>query len=158
NDNFFDIGGHSLIAVKMITMLEKKAGFRLPISSLFKAPTIAELAKRIEQTKENHEEDWKSLVMIRRGGKKPPLYVIHGIGLNVLFFQQALKHLDSDQPVFALQAKGLDGVPRPTQTLEEIAADYNREILQHNPDGPYALSGYSYGGIVAIEMAKQLKG
>jgi len=158
NDNFFDIGGHSLIAVKMITMLEKKAGFRLPISSLFKAPTIAELAKRIEQTKENHEEDWKSLVMIRRGGKKPPLYVIHGIGLNVLFFQQALKHLDSDQPVFALQAKGLDGVPRPSQTLEEIAADYNREILQHNPDGPYALSGYSYGGIVAIEMAKQLKG
>ncbi|MEC3879883.1 non-ribosomal peptide synthetase [Parapedobacter sp. 10938] len=155
DDNFFELGGHSLIAVKLMATIEKEFGKRLPLVSLFKYPTIKQLSKLLEDSQVT--TNWESLVPIKPTGNKPPLYVVHGIGLNVLFFQRAANYLNPEQPVFALQAKGLDGSLLSGQTIEEIAADYIDEIQKHSPKGPYALSGYSYGGMVAVEMAKQLK-
>ena len=82
--------------------------------------------------------------------------MVHGAGLNVLVFNALTTYLDPEQPVFGLQAKGLNGVDEPLTSIEDIAAHYIDCILRQNPDGPYALGGYSFGGIIAYEMSKQL--
>ncbi len=155
DDNFFELGGHSLIAVKVMKSIEEKTGNRLPITALFEAPTIEKLSYLLEQ--DEKVISWKSLVPIKPEGNKPPLYIVHGSGLTVLVFRALAMGLDADQPVYGLQARGLNGIDEPFDTIEDIAAFYIEEILEQNPDGPYSLAGYSFGGIVAFEMAKQLK-
>lgn len=155
-DNFFEIGGHSLTAVKVMVQLEKVYGIRLPLSVLFKYPTIQKLALAIKSGVLGDSE-WKSLVAIKKTGSKPPLYIVHGGGLNILPFYAVAREMDREQPVFGIQAKGLDGVEQPLHSVEAIASQYLAEILQQNPDGPYFLAGYSLGGIIAFEMAAQLK-
>ena len=83
--------------------------------------------------------------------------MVHGAGLHVLLFQTLAQHMDEDQPIYALQARGLYGEAEPLTSLEAIASHYIGEILENNPVGPYALGGYSYGGVIAFEMAKQLR-
>ncbi len=155
-DNFFEIGGHSLTAVKVMVQLEKVYGIRLPLSVLFKYPTIQKLSQAIKSGVLGDSE-WKSLVAIKKTGSKPPLYIVHGGGLNILPFYAVAREMDREQPVFGIQAKGLDGVEQPLHSVEAIASQYLGEILQQNPDGPYFLAGYSLGGIIAFEMAMQLK-
>ncbi len=155
DDNFFEIGGHSLIAVKVMKKIEEKTGSRLPITALFEAPTIEKLSAILEQ--DEKVISWKSLVPIKPEGSKPPLYIVHGSGLTVLVFRALAMGLDPDQPVYGLQARGLNGIDEPFDTIEDIAEFYIGEILEQNPVGPYSLAGYSFGGIVAFEMAKQLK-
>ncbi|ANH80020.1 hypothetical protein A8C56_02625 [Niabella ginsenosidivorans] len=155
DDDFFDLGGHSIIAVQIMVQIEKQMGRLLPISAFFKHPTIRMLARVIDGNET--DEDWKSLVRIK-AGTKPPLYIVHGIGLNVLIFHDLAKYLDPEQPVFGFQALGLDGKDEPLDDFKEIAAFYIKEMLEQNPDGPYNLLGYSMGGIIALEMAKQLRG
>ena len=157
--NFFEIGGHSLVAVRVMSLLEKETGKRLPLSALMIYPTIEKLANFIDQKdiKEEKKETWQSLVPIKPEGNKTPLYVVHGAGHNVLFFNSLAKNLDDDQPVYGLQAQGLNGVDKPYDKIEDMAAHYVSEIIQTNPEGPYALSGYSFGGIVAYEMARLLR-
>ncbi len=154
NDDFFELGGHSLIAVKVMKLLEEKTGRRLPITSLFEAPTVAKLSLLLDVEKKAIL--WKSLVPIKPEGNKPTLYLIHGSGLTVLVFNSLARDLDPDQPVYGLQAKGLNG-ENPLNTIEEMAAYYISEIIEQNPNGPYCLAGYSFGGLVAFEMAKQLE-
>ncbi len=151
--NFFDIGGHSLLAVKLVTSLEEETGRRLPLSSLFENPTIEKLSKLIEDV---HQVKWNSLVPIRTSGKKPPVYLVHGGGLNVLVFQSMAKYLDKEQPVYALQAIGLNGTQVQIDSIEQVAAEYIKEIFTVDPQGPYYLAGYSLGGKIVYEMAKQL--
>ena len=155
DDNFFELGGHSLIAIRVMKMIEEKSKHRLPITSLFEAPTIGKLSLLLEQGEKM--DSWNSLVQIKQGGNKPPLYIVHGSGLTVLIFHALAMGLDPDQPVFGLQARGLNGIDEPFNNMEEIAHYYVEEILRQNPQGPYNLAGYSFGGIVAFEMAKQLK-
>ncbi|MES2875218.1 MAG: amino acid adenylation domain-containing protein [Bacteroidota bacterium] len=156
NDNFFELGGHSLIAVRMITRLEAEIGIQFPLSILFKYPTISSLLSSNEITPANVKAEWKSLVPIKDTGHKIPLYIIHGSGLNVLNFSTIATFVDPEQPVFGLQAKGLSGMEEPLDDMIEIARSYIVEILEHNPTGPYALAGYSFGGYVAVEMRNQL--
>ncbi|PWT77348.1 MAG: non-ribosomal peptide synthetase [Bacteroidetes bacterium] len=153
DDDFFELGGHSLIAIKVMKKLEEKTGQRLPITALFEAPTVEKLSLMLHLDKK--AISWKSLVPIKPNGSKPPLYIVHGSGLTVLIFSALAKGMDPDQPVFGLQARGLNGED-PLDTIEDIASCYISEILDQNPDGPYCLAGYSLGGIVAFEMAKQL--
>jgi thioesterase domain-containing protein/acyl carrier protein len=153
-DDFFDLGGHSLVAVKVMRRLEERTGKRLPITALFEAPTVEKLSAILEMDKKMAR--LKSLVAIKSSGSKPPLYIIHGSGLTVLVFNALAKGMDSDQPVYGMQARGLSGED-PFDKMEDIAAYYISEILEQNPDGPYCLAGYSFGGKVAYEMAKQLK-
>ena len=155
NDNFFELGGHSLIAVEVMMRIEKETGKMLPLSTLFEYPTIKKLASLLQSDKK--ETLWKSLVPIKPSGSKAPVYIIHGSGLNVLNFSSISLYVDEEQPVYGLQAKGLNGADEPLNNMEEIAADYISQIIEHNPEGPYAIAGYSFGGYVGIEMARQLR-
>ncbi|MEJ2900862.1 amino acid adenylation domain-containing protein [Pedobacter panaciterrae] len=152
-DDFFELGGHSLIAVKVMGAIEKKTGLRLPLSSLFENPTIETLAKLLTP---DDKLNWDSLVPLKTSGNKPPIYLVHGGGLNVFVFKSISGFMDEDQPVYALQGLGLNGDREIPDTIEEIAAKYNAEILESNPEGPYLIAGYSMGGKIAYEMAKQL--
>jgi aspartate racemase len=154
NDNFFDLGGHSLLAVRLFAQIENRFGRVLPLATLFQAPTIRELATVLR--KEGCRQ-WSSLVAIRSGGSKPPLFCIHAAGANVLIYRPLANHLDVEQPVYALQALGLDGVTPPLTQVEEMAHHYLKEIRALQPDGPYYLLGGSFGGLVAFEMAQQLR-
>ncbi len=154
DENFFEIGGHSMLAVTLMVKIEKQLGVRLPLAVLFDHSTIQDMAKLLEKKEET--VSWGSLVPIRSKGSKKPLYLVHGAGLNLLLYTTIVSHLDPDQPVFGLQAKGLDGVDEPLYTIEEIAAYYNEEILKVDKSGSYALAGFSMGGQLAYEMARQL--
>ncbi|WP_178984936.1 non-ribosomal peptide synthetase [Winogradskyella helgolandensis] len=153
--NFFEIGGHSLIAVRVMASLEKETGTRLPLSALMTHSTIEKLAQLMEM--DDEENSWSSLVPIKPDGNKTPLYVVHGEFYNVLFLNSLVKNVDSEQPLYGLQAKGLNEEDTPHDKIEDMAAHYISEILESNPEGPYAIAGYSFGGIIAFEMARQLK-
>jgi amino acid adenylation domain-containing protein len=153
-DNFFQLGGRSLVAVKIMARLEQETGKRLPLATLFEYSTVEKLAARLEIDAE--AITWESLVPIKPKGSKMPLYIVHGAGLNVLLFNALAMNMDEEQPVYGLQAKGLNGIDEPLDVMEEIAANYVDEIINHDPVGPYAVAGYSLGGLIAYEMAKQM--
>ncbi|HEY9196597.1 MAG TPA: amino acid adenylation domain-containing protein [Mucilaginibacter sp.] len=152
--SFFEIGGHSLMAVQILSKLKKTTGKNFQLSILYKYPTVRSLAQFIDQ--ETSDYNFKSLVAIKPSGSKNPLYIIHGDGLNVLNFSHLAKHVHSEQPVYGLQALGLNGTDEPIDNLQVIAYHYMQEIIQHNPQGPYLLAGYSSGGYVAMEIRKQM--
>lgn len=153
-DEFFELGGHSLNAIQMMRELERQTGLQFPLSILFEYPTIEKLARRLYQ---KEIKPAKSLVAIKSSGTKMPLYIVHGVRGTIPIFNRTSEHLDPDQPIYGLQAKGLDGKDEILDGVEELASSYITEILEQNPDGPYALAGYSFGGFVAFEMAKQLQ-
>lgn len=153
-DDFFELGGHSLIAVRIFLEIEQKYSKKLPLSTLFAMRTISDLAKII---REKTSEIWSSLVLIREGGKEPPLFCIHPIGGNILEYYPLGKYLNSDRPIYGIQSIGLDGQKAPLITVEEMASHYIQEIHTIQPQGPYFLLGYSFGGLISLEMARQLK-
>ncbi|MFD2917700.1 non-ribosomal peptide synthetase [Psychroserpens luteus] len=153
NSDYFEIGGHSLIGVKVMAKLEKETGNRLPLVALLKHSTIKKLAAFMD----SEFFTWDSLVPLKPEGTKPPLYIVHGANHHVLIFNELAQQLDKDQPVYGLQSRGLNGIEEPHNSIDQMAADYVAEIVASNPKGPYALAGFSYGGIVAYEMARQLK-
>ncbi|TWR27177.1 amino acid adenylation domain-containing protein [Mucilaginibacter achroorhodeus] len=155
NDNFFELGGHSLIAVKVMARIEQETGERLPLAILFENSTIEKLAAVMDS--DVSAVSWDSLVPIKPTGSKVPIYIVHGAGLNVLLFNTLANNVDDEQPVYGLQAKGLNGVDEPLNRMEDMAAHYVSSILAQNPDGPYALAGFSFGGLIAFEMARQMK-
>ncbi|MDO8991747.1 MAG: amino acid adenylation domain-containing protein, partial [Daejeonella sp.] len=154
-DDFFELGGHSMMAIQVLNQLEKETGKRLPLASLFEHSTVESMALMLEMDAKSIT--WDSLVAIKPQGNKMPLYIVHGAGLNVLFFNTLAKNMDPDQPVYGLQARGLNGIDEPLEKIEDMAAYYISEIVKHNPKGPYAIAGFSFGGIIAFEMAKQFK-
>jgi amino acid adenylation domain-containing protein len=154
HDDFFEIGGHSMMAVALMVKIEKELNIRLPLASLFERSTIRLLSELIDQNSESIE--WRSLVPIRPAGTKKPLFLVHGMGLNVLLYTTITNYLDPEQPVYGLQARGLNGVDKPLDTIETIAAYYISEIRTIDKEGPYALAGFSLGGRIAYEMARQL--
>ena len=154
DDNFFALGGHSLMAVQILSKLKARTGKSFQLSVLFKYPDIRSLAAFVDDSQKDF--NYKSLVPIKPSGDKPPLYIIHGDGLNVLNFSYLANYMNKEQPIFGLQAKGLDGIDEPLDNLSKIAEFYLSEIIRHNPSGPYILAGYSFGGYVALEIRRQL--
>jgi len=152
-DDFFALGGHSLLAARLFAQIERLTGKNLPLATLFRAPTIEGLASVI---REGGKAQWHSLVAIREEGTRPPFYCIHALGGNVIGYTDLAAALPQNQPVYGLQAVGLDGSSHPAQTVEEMAAQYVKEIRDFQPSGPYYLGGACTGGIVAYEMAQQL--
>ena len=155
HDNFFELGGHSLIAVSMMAEIEKQFDRTLPLSKLMENSTIHSLAGLLEKDKVDME--FQALVAIQPKGSKVPIYLVHGAGLHVFLFQALKKYMDEDQPVYGIQALGLQNDIDPLESIEEMAAYYISEILEQNPEGPYALAGYSFGGLIVFEMAQQLR-
>jgi amino acid adenylation domain-containing protein len=154
-EDFFDLGGHSLLAVRLFSEIEKQFGKTLPLSTLFQARTIEQLANVIH--KEVATSRWPSLAPIQDRGSRPPLFLVHGAEGNVLMYRELALHLGEDQPVYGLQYRGLDGREPFLETFEEMAAIYVREIKTMQPQGPYFLGGYCLGGAIALEMAQQLR-
>jgi amino acid adenylation domain-containing protein len=154
DDNFIEMGIDSLAALKIIIAIEEQFDKRFPLTVLVQHPTIRLLTSFIDNSSSSPH---RSLIALRQDGSKVPLYLLHGIGLNLFNFIGMISHLDTDQPVYGLRAAGLDGDKAPLKSVESLAAHYNRQILHHDPIGPYAIAGYSFGGIIAFEMVKQLK-
>ncbi len=151
--NFFEIGGHSILAVNVMFKIEKKTGLRIPLSTLFQYSTIEKFAQLlIDEYKITSDH----LVPIKPNGTKTPIFIVHGAGLNVLNFAHVIKHFDEDQPVYGIQGIGPNGYENWFESIEEMAACYIESIIKINSKGPYALAGFSFGGVVAFEMARQL--
>jgi acyl transferase domain-containing protein/thioesterase domain-containing protein len=154
NESFFNLGGSSLLALMLTARIEKHFNRKLPLSVLYQAPTIAALARILSS--EAAQERYSSLVTIQAGGTRPPLFLVHGAGGNVMIYNDLARRLGEDQPVYGLQARGLDGTEPPVETVEEMAALYLSEIERVQGEGPYLLGGYCLGGTIAFEMARQL--
>ncbi|MBS1808496.1 MAG: amino acid adenylation domain-containing protein [Acidobacteria bacterium] len=154
-DNFFALGGHSLIAVRLFTAIEKAFGQRLPLATLFQFPTIEQLAEVIRQ--QGWQPSWHSLVALRPQGTRPPFFCVHAVGGNVLEYHNLARYCEADQPFYGLQSVGLTGKQKPLTSIEEMAAHYIQEMRLIQPHGPYYLGGRSFGGSVAFEMARQLR-
>ncbi|HTC36678.1 MAG TPA: HAD-IIIC family phosphatase [Bryobacteraceae bacterium] len=155
HDNFFDLGGDSLRAVRLVADLKAITERDLSLAVLVEAPTIAALAQ-VLRTGES-EPRWIYLVPIKSTGSRPPFFCVHGVGGNVLEYMDLARHMDADQPFYGIQAIGLRGAaPKKRFTIEEMAGQYILEMREFQPEGPYYLGGSSLGGWVAYEMARQL--
>jgi phthiocerol/phenolphthiocerol synthesis type-I polyketide synthase E len=155
DQNYFDLGGDSSLAVHLFVQIEQVFKVKLPLATLFEAPTIGELARILRR--ETSQLGWSPLVPIQTAGSRPPFYCVHGAGGNVLIYRDLAKRLGSDQPFYGLQAPGLDGSCEPLGRVEDMAALYAREIRRIQPRGPYFLGGYCGGGTIAFEVAQQIQ-
>lgn len=153
HDDFFELGGHSLLAVRLFARIEKDYGVKLPVARMYAAPTVAQLAKMIDE--KNGYLDWYSLVSLQMKGSKPPFFMVHGTGGCVGDFEVWSEYLGEDQPLFGLRAMGYGQQP-PYERVKEMAAHYIEQMQSIVPDGPYFFGGYEAGGLVAFEMAQQL--
>jgi phthiocerol/phenolphthiocerol synthesis type-I polyketide synthase E len=155
HDNYFDLGGTSVLAVRLFAQIEKIFGKNIPLTTLFAAPTVGQLASIIE--KGEWSGSWASLVKVQSGDSKPPFFFIHAAGGNVLNYRNLANHLGNDQAVFGLQSVGLDGEQPFITRIEDMATHYLNEIQTVQNKGPYMLGGYCLGGTIALEMAQQLQ-
>lgn len=163
-NNFFELGGNSLLAVQLLTEVEKQWGKQLQITALLQAATVEDLVNLLQnsETVEGTGEGTGDLIPLRRGGSKPPLFCIYGI----LLYQELVNRLDPEQPVYGVYLQEEVELIRTGQfdqfnsvfaTVPTIAARYLKAIRAFQPHGPYYLAGESFGGVVAYEMAQQLK-
>ena len=153
--NYFDLGGNSLLAVRLFARIEATFNVKLPLSTLFDVQTIYEFAGILRH--DSAAASWSPMVEIQPEGSRPPLFCVHGGGGNVLIYRDLSRRLGSDQPFYGLQCQGLDG-KRPLITrIEDMAALYVKEIQKVQPHGPYFLGGYCMGGTVALEIAQLLR-
>ena len=155
HDNFFDIGGRSLLAVRLFARIDKDRGRKLPLATLYKAPTIAELATIIDSAS---PVEGMEIHAIQPHGALPPFFCIPGVGSDVITLQDLANALGTARPFYGLQAHGLDGTPkdRHTCSVEETAAGFVTAIRNVQPDGPYHIGGHCFGSLLAWEVARQL--
>ena len=159
-DNFFDLGGTSILSVLLLFRIEKELGCQLPLTALLESNTIGKLAELIQKpTTESVRSKFRSLVPIRAipDSDKLPVFMVHGGFGDVLYYQGLLPFWDDDQPFYGFQPVGLHDEDKPLDQVELMASHYISELRQIQPEGPYFLGGRCMGAIIALEMARQLE-
>ncbi|MGZ3240265.1 MAG: thioesterase domain-containing protein, partial [Burkholderiaceae bacterium] len=156
HDDFFDLGGQSFAAVRVITRLAKQFGRRLPLSELLEGRTIEYLARRLENVQQEGRA-WSPLVPVHvnAASSERPCFFVHPAGGNVLCYRNLAQSMG--RPFYGLQAAGLSGEQPPLDQIAQMATLYLQAIRQIQPTGPYLLGGWSSGGVIAFEMARQLE-
>lgn len=152
-DDFFELGGDSLSATALFAEVDHVFGKSLPLATLLEGATIGFLAARLEQS---GDAVWPMLVPLRTDGAKPPFFLVHGALGQSFLTSDFVRYLGSDQPLYALQARGLDGIQAPHSSIPEMADDYLAEIRGVQATGPYFFGGSCTGSLVALEMAQKL--
>lgn len=152
-DNFFELGGHSLLAIRLTRQIEKRFGKKLTITALLQAPTVESLVRLVK----DENPPWSPLVPLQTGGSKPIFFFVHGLGGTVMRFHELAKHMVPDQPFHCFQAQGMDGKLPCLDRVEGMAELYLQHMRATQLQGPYFLGGYSFGGLVALEMARRLR-
>jgi amino acid adenylation domain-containing protein len=154
-DDFFGVGGTSLLAVRMFARIEEAFGRALPLATVFQMPTVERLAQVLRDGERLAPRS--SAVPIQPAGTRPPLFAVPGVGGDVVSYAELARRLGPDQPFYGLQSRGLDGGEPPLRAIETIAARYVADLRAIQPVGPYFLLGACMGGVVAFEMARQLR-
>jgi len=152
--DFFEIGGHSLLALRLMAHIRNRFGCDLPIGTLLAGPTIEHLA---EIMRRRVPPAATPLVAIRESGGGEPLYVVHASGGEVLSYHTLARHLDRERPIYGLQARGAGDGLEPRESVEAMAEAYLEAILSEQPSERYLVAGWSSGGLVAYEMARRLR-
>lgn len=155
DEDFFELGGHSLLVLDLMSQLKLAFGKTLPLAAIFQAPTIRGLAGLIEADEAG--QDWSPLVAIQPQGSRPALYCLHPVGGQVLCYHALAKALGNEQPVYGLRASGTAPEQPVLRDLPEMATYYLHFIRAAKCSGPFRLLGYSFGGLVAYELARQLE-
>lgn len=154
DDDFFDLGGDSSLALQLFNEIGQSFGRELPPVTIYQARTVSALATLLDQTATPR---FPALVLLREGAKSPPVFLAHGLGGSAMDFFQPVRHIRCEHPIYGLQAKGSDGLDEPLDRVEDMAEFWLKAIREAQPRGPYVLIGYSLGGLIALEMAHRLR-
>jgi thioesterase domain-containing protein/acyl carrier protein len=157
DDDFFELGGDSLMALSLFLQIEDATGQTLPITSIYDATTIGKLTDRLLGGPAGGRST--CLVELRPAKSRkagPPLFLLHGMGGSVMILRDLARRIGGARAVWGIEAQGMDGVALPLDRVEDMAAAHIQDLRNVAPQGPYLLAGYSFGGLVAFEMARQL--
>jgi acyl transferase domain-containing protein/thioesterase domain-containing protein/acyl carrier protein len=159
DDDFFDLGGHSLVGVRLFAKIRKTYQVDLDFAALFEARTIRRLAvviRKLKRPASAEGKTWSALVPIQPNGSRIPLFCVHALGPSLLFYRQLATYLGADQPFYALQSPLESQAQTHEPSIEDLASIYVKELQTFFPEGPYQLGGASLGGLIALEMCQQL--
>ncbi|MEC3977737.1 non-ribosomal peptide synthetase [Amycolatopsis sp. H20-H5] len=154
DDEFFELGGHSLLAIRLVSRIRSKLGVDVAVRTLFEAPTVADLAVRLDAAQ---PDSLDTVLPLRTAGDRTPVFFVHPAGGLSWCYSGLLPYVPRKHPVYGLQSSGYLGRADRPGSLGEIARDYLAQIREIQPHGPYLLAGWSFGGIVAQEMAAALE-
>jgi thioesterase domain-containing protein/acyl carrier protein len=156
HDDFFALGGHSLDGMRLMALLQREFATTLPLTTLFEATTVAELAALLGGDSEEETESESVLVAIQPEGSRPPFYCVHPLDGEVLGYRHLARYLGPEQPLYGLQVPALESAAEDSPSIEAMAARYLEAVRSIQPEGPYFLGGWSFGCSVAYEMAQAL--
>jgi amino acid adenylation domain-containing protein len=153
-ESFFDRGGHSLLAVRLMSRIAERTQKRLPLATLFESSTIERLAVALRGEGAARASP---LCEVRKGGAEPPIFCVHPVGGSILCFRELAARLGEERSMYGLSSVGIEGEEPPLSSIDAMAERYTAEVLKERPNGPYLLVGYSLGGSIALEMARRLR-
>ncbi|NJN11976.1 MAG: amino acid adenylation domain-containing protein [Richelia sp. RM1_1_1] len=156
HDNFFDLGGHSFLALQLISKINKKLDINISLNKIFQYPTVAKLAVKVVQNSDDSQTS-TYLVPIQAEGTQPPLFCIHPAGGQVMVYQHLAAYLGADRPIFGIQSRAINHLEQEHKSIDKMAVEYAQAIYEHQPHSPYYLMGWSMGGVIGVSVAKELE-